>query len=71
MPFLIGISGGFIMYIYAFMKHYTAILHKIWAFQGILLHIMQSGKIFEKIEFLCKMSELYRVVWYSILKPRE
>lgn len=68
MPFLIGISGGFEMYIYAIMQYKTARLHKTRAFHGLCCILCNFKKVLIIFVFLCKMSELYRAVWYYIIK---
>ena len=59
MPFLIGISGGFKMYIYAIIQHRTMILHTTRVFQGCSLHIMQFQKSFN---YFCIFMQNERIV---------
>lgn len=70
-PFLIGINGSFTVHIYAFMQYQTAILHKIRAFRAFRCILCNLEIFLKKIEFLCKINFLYRVVWYYILATRK
>lgn len=71
MPFLIGISGGFWMHIYAIMQYKTTILHKTSAFHGLCCILCNFKKALIIFVFLYKMSELYRIAWYYIISSRE
>jgi hypothetical protein len=54
MPFLIGISGGFEVYIYAIMQYKTAILHKTSDFHGLCCILCNLENFFKKMYFYSK-----------------
>lgn len=53
--FLIGISGSFDLYNYAFMQHQRGLLHKTMDFMGVCCILCNFKKFFKKVVYLFKI----------------